>query len=179
VTEGAGRLAGFLFHPGHTWAHVHEDGLVSIGTTDFASNFTGNLAAIELPKEGRRIRQGERAWTLVAANDRRLRQTMPIDGRIIAVNDGLLKDPGLTQRSPYEEGWILRVRPRHLDESARNLLPETVAQGWIDAAQARITSVLSPAMGAVAYDGGEWVTGFGDQLSDPDWETLKRDLFPS
>ena len=71
------------------------------------------------------------------------------------------------------------MKPRQLDENIRNLLTESAAQGWIDAAQARIASVLSPAMGSVAFDGGEWVVGFGDQLTDPDWEGLRLELFPS
>ena len=109
LAAGAGRLAGFLFHPGHTWAHVHQDGLVSIGTTDFASNFAGDLSAVELPKEGRRIRQGERAWTFISTKNRRLEQTMPVDGRVV-VSDG---------RLTTVSGDEIRQRSRHAWQAVR------------------------------------------------------------
>lgn len=172
-------LPNFLFHPGHTWVYVHDDNLVSVGATEFASNFAGHLASVNVPREGARLRQGESAWTLVSARDRRLKQTMPIDGKVVAVNRELLEDPDLANNSPYEKGWILRVRPRDLQSSIRNLLTEAAARAWIDATQAKITAQLSPALGAVAQDGGEWSSGFGDRLEDTDWETLRRDLFPS
>jgi hypothetical protein len=38
---------------------------------------------------------------------------------------------------------------------------------------------LTPDLGAVAQDGGEWITAFGDHLGDDDWQALKRDLFPT
>lgn len=181
VTEGAPSSlpsSDFLFHPGHTWVFVHDDNLVSVGATRFASNFAGHLASVNVPREGARLRQGDSAWTLVSARDRRLRQTMPIDGKVVAVNQELLEDPDLANDSPYEKGWILRVRPRDLQNSIRNLLTEGAARAWIDATQSKITAQLSPALGAVAQDGGEWSSGFGDRLEDSDWDALRRDLFP-
>jgi glycine cleavage system H protein len=175
---GAQRLKDFLFHAGHTWVRVHDDGLASVGTTDFASNFTGQLSSIKLPREGARLHQGEPAWTLISSRDRRLKQVMPIEGKVLAVNSDLLEDPELAQRAPYESGWILRVRPRNLESSIQNLMPDTTARGWLDAVVASITAHLSPALGSLAQDGGEWATGFGDRLEEEDWQSLKDDLFP-
>ena len=53
---------------------------------------------------------GESAWTLVSSRDRRLKQTMPIDGKVVAVNQELIEDPDLANSSPYEKGWILYRR---------------------------------------------------------------------
>ena len=175
---GAQRLTDFLFHAGHTWVRIHDDGLASIGTTDFASNFTGHLSSIRMPREGVRLHQGEPAWTLISSRDRRLEQMMPIEGKVLAVNSDLLESPELAQREPYEGGWILRVRPKNLENSIQNLMPDVTARGWLDAAVASITAHLSPALGSLAQDGGEWATGFGDRLEDQDWQTLRNDLFP-
>lgn len=168
---------GFLFHPGHAWVYVHDDNLVSVGATDFATNFAGHLSAVELPREGARLHQGDSAWTLVSAKDRRLDQVMPIEGKVLAVNSDLLQDPQLAQKSPYEEGWILRIRPRELKSNLRNLLSAEASQMWIDATRSKISALLSPALGALAHDGGQWIAGFGDRLEDSDWEKLKQDLF--
>jgi hypothetical protein len=125
------------------------------------------------------LHQGEPAWTLVSSRHRRLRQEIPIEGKVLAVNETLLKDPGLVQRSPYAAGWILQVRPRNLQNSIRNLLPGTAAGGWVDAARVAISRRSSPSLGALAHDVGEYGADFADRLDDADWEAIKRELFPT
>ena len=175
----AAKAVGELFvHPGHTWIRVHGDDLVSVGATDLASNFAGILSTVALPREGERIGKGEPAWALVSKKNRQLKQLMPIKGRVVAVNESLRDNPHLTQQSPYEEGWILRVRPRGLKKSLGEFLPFAAARSLIDEALARITRRLSPELGPVANDGGEWVRGFGDRFDDAQWKVLKDELFP-
>jgi len=167
-----------LFHHGHTWVHLHESGLATIGVTDLAANFTGHLARVEIPKDGARLRKGDVAWTLVSDKRRRIEQSMPIDGRVIAVNNQLLENPGLAQKSSYENGWILRVRPRKQAVLSTDFLADSGLKAWFDAARDAISSRLNPALGTVAQDGGEWLTAFGDQLNDDTWNDLKRELIP-
>jgi len=177
--SGVLSLEDLLFHPGHTWVRVHDDGLASVGVTDFAVNFAGDVSGIELPNEGDQLQQGQPAWTLVSARKRRLQQLMPIDGRVLAINRDLLRNPDLAQRAPYEAGWILRVRPLNLPSNLSNLLRAKAARAWIDATRARIAAQLNPSLGSLAYDGGEWAAGFGDRIEDREWEQLRRDLFPA
>ena len=168
----------YLFHPGHTWVRVHDKGLVSLGATDFAINFAGALSALDLPAEGSRLRQGERAWTLVSSGKRRLDQLMPIDGKVIAVNRDLLAAPSRAQESPYEAAWLLRVEPRGIARYLGNLMSAAAAAAWLEGIRATVTARLSPTLGTVALDGGEWAPGFGDRLEDDDWEELRHELFP-
>jgi len=113
--------AATLLQPGQTWVRIHNDDLVSIGTTDFAASFLGELLTVALPRESEVLHQGELAWTLVSRSGRKLAQVMPIDGEVLAINTGLARDPGLLQRSPYGEGWILRVQPRSIRSAVRNV----------------------------------------------------------
>lgn len=175
AAESAGEL---FIHPGHTWIRVHGNDLVSVGATDLASNFAGILSTVALPREGARIVKGEPAWSLVSNKNRQLEQLMPVNGRVVAVNESLRDDPDLTQRSPYEDGWILRVRPRQLEKSLRDLQPFTAARSMIDEALARINRRLSPNLGPIANDGGEWVRGFGERFTDAQWNALRDELFP-
>ncbi len=168
----------YLFHPGHTWVRVHDKDLVTVGATDFAINFAGALAALDLPTEGSRLRQGERAWTLISSGRRRLDQLMPIDGKVIAVNRDLLAVPSRAQESPYEAGWLLRVQPRGIARYLGNLMSTAAAAPWLEGIRATVTARLSPALGTIALDGGEWAAGFGDRLEDDEWETLRHELFP-
>ena len=176
----AAQPTGELFlHSGHTWIRVHGNDLVSVGSTDLASNFAGVLTEVDVPREGVRLDEGEPAWTLVSKQKRQLQQFMPIKGKVLAVNDRLREDPDLTQRSPYEDGWILRVQPRGLAQSIRGLLPFASARTQIDAALSKITRTLSPSLGPVANDGGEWVKAFGERFDDIQWEVLQKELFPA
>lgn len=170
--------APLMIHPGHSWVRIASDGTAAVGASTFASCFAGRLASIEVPKVGALLRQGEPAWTLVSSRRRRLTQVMPVDGEVIEVNEELERDPGLTQRASYGDGWILRVRTRGMADRLRNLFANRLGSVWDDATRLRLNQVLSPALGARANDGGEWVPGFGDMLSDEDWVQLKRELFP-
>ena len=51
--------AGVHLHPGHTWARLETDGLVSVGIDDFAHKLVGP-ARVELPR-ARRARRAGRA----------------------------------------------------------------------------------------------------------------------
>jgi glycine cleavage system H protein len=113
-------LSAILVQPGETWIRIHNDDLVSIGTTDFAADFLGDLATVALPQESRFLHHGELAWTLVSKGGRKLVQAMPIDAEILAANIDLIRDPGMLQRSPYLKGWILRVRPRSIRSAVLN-----------------------------------------------------------
>jgi len=42
---------------------------------------------------------------------------MPLSGEIIAVNENLEDSPELINQSPYEEGWIIKIRPDDENEA--------------------------------------------------------------
>lgn len=176
-TGVAGAERGVWFHPGHAWVRVRDDELVSVGATGFASNFPGTVKSIELPAEGSVLEAGEPAWTIVSTRGRRLRQVMPIDGEVVAVNAAVRRSPRLAQSSPYGDGWLLRVRPRNLGRSLRRLLSGADARELMDETLRKLNAQLQPAVGAVAQDGGEWSPAFGDRLDDLQWEVLRAEMF--
>ncbi len=166
-----------LFHRGHGWVRMFGVDEAAVGVSDFAANFVGKLVAVDLPEKGRRLRQGEPAWTLMSQGQRKIQIPMPIDGVVMARNDAVLRDPRIAQRSSYDNGWLLRVRPRKLRPGLQRLLRGSEANAWLDATRDTVMARLTPAMGAVAQDGGEWVVGFGESLGAHDWEALRNELF--
>lgn len=168
----------FYLHPGHVWVRLLPDGLASVGASDFAANFVGALSQLELPNEGTYLRQGEPAWTLTSWKHRRLTQVTPLEGEVVAVNRHLTSDLALLQRSPRQEGWILRIRPTRLTENLQSLFSGALAETWKEVAGYRLNSLLSPALGRLANDGGVWVANFGDMLDDSVWLAMREDLFP-
>jgi len=177
-TSEVGPLAAVFVHPGHSWVGVRPDGLVTVGPSPFARHFAGRLKRVDLPPEGRLLRQGEVGWTLVSENRRRLAQVMPVAGEVVEVNPSPDLAPAGDGRS-HERAWLLRVRPVGLSTCLHNLIPVGLAETWEAGTRSKLTAGLSPEVQALAYDGGEWVAGFGDLLHDAVWESLRRELFPS
>jgi glycine cleavage system H protein len=171
-------LDDLLFHPGHAWVRFERDDLVSVGASDFAAHFAGDIVSLELPVVGTTVGEGELAWSFVSARDRRLALAMPLTGDIVAVNHELERDVGVVQRSPYEDGWILKVRPTRVSASLRKLFRGGAAKAWMQSTRDLVSAKLVPELGVVAQDGGVWNAGFGDQLDFHVWERLRRDLFP-
>jgi glycine cleavage system H protein len=46
----------------------------------------------------------------------------PITGEIIEVNEELSESPELLNKDPYNDGWIIRVRPANLNEDLEKLM---------------------------------------------------------
>ena len=101
----------------HEW--LRQDGEVAvIGITEHAQGELGDVVYLELPEVGGEIVQGESFGVIEsvkAASD----LYAPISGEVTAVNGELEAAPQLVNESPYDGGWLLKVRPsRFADEQA-------------------------------------------------------------
>ncbi len=45
----------------------------------------------------------------------------PISGEIVEVNQTIEQDAKVINRSPYKEGWIVKMKPTNLDEELKDL----------------------------------------------------------
>lgn len=101
----------------HEWIRVDGDTAI-IGITDFAQSELGDIVYVEIETEGEELTKGEVFGTVEAVktvSD----LFMPIDGEVIAVNDGIESAPETVNSDPYEAGWMIKVKianPSQLDE---------------------------------------------------------------
>jgi glycine cleavage system H protein len=165
-----------LFHPGHTWVQVQDAQAVMVGIDDFAQRFMGRLDSVVL-KAGVTVEQGE-ALAMLRHKGRELTVVAPVSGVLIEANSGIAGDPGVVNASPYERGWIARIKPSRLETEIRNLLTGAAAEKWREGLQAQMASWFAPKLGMVLQDGGEWVDNLSDLLTDEQWQELARTLFP-
>lgn len=99
---------GCRFTKTHEWVHFNgKEGVA--GITDHAQHEITDVVYVELPKVGRKVKQGE-SCAVVESVKAAFDIYAPVTGEIAAVNEALTKDPGLVNRSPYEEGWFFKVR---------------------------------------------------------------------
>ncbi len=97
---------------------------------------------------------------------------------MVDVNEQLIKDPALANRSPYEEGWILKIKPSRLGEEMPGLMDSFQFRVFFDQVKAKLRSAIShPALGMVYGDGEEVVRGIAGQVDEKVWRVLVSQLF--
>tara|TARA_B100001093_G_scaffold512049_1_gene581190 strand:- start:2839 stop:3228 length:390 start_codon:yes stop_codon:yes gene_type:complete len=114
--------AGLKYSSSHEWIRLEADGSVLIGITDYAQQALGDVVFVELPEKGEHLDSGNEiaiVESVKAASD----IYAPISGEVLELNEGLIEEPSLINSSPYDLGWILRLRPKEL-ESLRDLMDE-------------------------------------------------------
>ena len=92
----------------HEW--VSTTAPYRIGVSDFAQDALGDLTYVELPEVGAVMSKGSEFGTLESTKSVSP-LFMPVDGKIVAVNNALEDDPGLVNTAPYGDGWIVEIEP--------------------------------------------------------------------
>jgi glycine cleavage system H lipoate-binding protein len=165
--------AGLHVHPGHTWARLEPDGLVTVGLDDFAHKLVGP-ATVELPGLGEKVAQGEPAVTL-AEGGASVAMLSPVDGTVLAVNPALKGEADLAD--PNGAGWLFKVKPTRLAANLRQLQGPATARRMLEEAERALLGRMDPALGQVLQDGGAPVHGIARALAGDGWEELAREFF--
>ena len=110
------------YTPTHEWVKINGE-FSTIGITDYAQHQLGDIVYIELPDVGIMFEKGSNAAEIesVKAVGELL---MPLSGEIVELNEKLNDNPEMVNSSPYEEGWILKLKFNHPDELTDLLLAE-------------------------------------------------------
>jgi len=92
----------------HEWVRASGQE-AEVGITDFAQGELGDVVFVELPPVGARVAQMKSFGTIDAV------KTVsdlfaPVSGEVVAVNTELKENPALINQSPYEKGWMIRIR---------------------------------------------------------------------
>lgn len=101
----------------HEWVREEGDGVVSMGITQFAQDALGDIVYVELPPVGESVEaHGECCVveSVKAVSD----VYAAVSGEIVAVNDELESSPDRVNESPYEDGWMVKIKlsdPSELD----------------------------------------------------------------
>ncbi len=83
---------------------------VVVGISGFAALELGELVYIELPEEGSAVKFDEpfgEIESVKAVSE----LNSPVAGTVVAVNQALIDSQEATTSSPYEAGWMMKVKP--------------------------------------------------------------------
>ncbi len=115
-----------LYTESHEWVRVVDD-LATIGITDFAQHELGEIVYLELPDEGGKVSASEPCGTIEAVKSAE-DLISPVSGKVEEKNAEVEESPDLINRSPYEDGWLYRVRLSVADELENLLTPQEYAK---------------------------------------------------
>ena len=92
----------------HEWVRL-EGGEAVVGVTDYAQSELGDVIFVELPAPGTRVAQMKTLGTIDAV------KTVsdlfaPLSGEVLDINATLKDNPALVNQSPYDKGWMVRLR---------------------------------------------------------------------
>ena len=90
----------------HEWVIV-EDGVATVGISDFAQDALGDVVFINLPEEGDEVTAGEAfgdVESVKAVSD----LVSPVTGTVCEINADLLDAPEKLNEDPYG-AWIIKV----------------------------------------------------------------------
>lgn len=97
----------------HEWIRLEADGIAYIGITDFAQSELDELVYIEVETVGETLAANEVFGTIEAVKTTS-DLFMPVAGEILEFNSQLDEsdgdNPTLVNESPYEDGWIVKVK---------------------------------------------------------------------
>lgn len=100
----------------HEWVKLIEEGNVTlavVGISDFAQEQLSDIVSVELPKKGSKAAQKE-AIAIVDSVKASSDIYSPLSGEIVDTNTGLLDHPEWINQSPYDIGWIVKIKPDNL-----------------------------------------------------------------
>jgi glycine cleavage system H protein len=104
-----------------------EGGLAVLGMTDVAQTRGGKLVNLTFKKPGKVIAQGKSVVTVESAKWVGP-FPMPFSGEVVETNEaGFKRDILLLNKDPYGAGWLVKVRPTHLDAEHGHLLTGAAA----------------------------------------------------
>jgi glycine cleavage system H protein len=101
----------------HEWLRLEADGTATVGITDYAQNSLGDITYVQLPKVGATLKAGEVfgvVESVKAASD----VYSPVSGTVAAINTALNAAPETLNSSPYEGGWIMKLKLADAAEAA-------------------------------------------------------------
>ncbi|SHE90112.1 glycine cleavage system H protein [Modicisalibacter ilicicola DSM 19980] len=101
--------ANLRYTESHEWVQDNGDGTVTIGITDHAQQALGDVVFVELPEVGRSLDTGDEFGVIEsvkAASD----LYAPLAGEVVEINESLEDAPETVNESPYDDGWILKLK---------------------------------------------------------------------
>ncbi len=100
--------ADLMYSPQHFWLKQEDGDRVRIGLTYHYQKQLGNIVYLELPACGSQLVQDQPCGA-IESNKASSDLVSPLSGKLAEVNKELENKPGLINKDPYGEAWLMVV----------------------------------------------------------------------
>ncbi|XP_037372112.1 glycine cleavage system H protein, mitochondrial isoform X2 [Talpa occidentalis] len=117
LRTGAAQLSVRKFTDKHEWITT-ENGIGTVGISNFAQEALGDVVYCSLPEVGTKLNKQEEFGALESVKAASELYS-PLSGEVTEINEALAENPGLVNKSCYEDGWLIKMtlsNPSELDE---------------------------------------------------------------
>jgi glycine cleavage system H protein len=92
----------------HEWVKLDGE-IATVGISTHATEELGDIVFVELPKLGSEINQLDEFGSVESVKAVSS-LFLPLGGEIVEINNEVVKEPALINESPYEDGWLVKVK---------------------------------------------------------------------
>ena len=118
------------YHPDtHMWVKPTAPGRVRIGMDPLGVEISGTLAELSLPAPGEVLTAGQPFGQLEAVKFVGP-LISPVSGTVLASNTAAAADPGLVERDPFGDGWLIEAELNDADELGTLLSKAEEITAW-------------------------------------------------
>lgn len=96
------------YHRQHDWARIEGDTAV-FGLSSYAQETLGDIVFIELPEVGTEVTAGT-PYAEVESVKAVSEVFAPLSGSVVEVNEEVVDAPEIINESPYDDGWLIKVK---------------------------------------------------------------------
>ncbi|KAM7059640.1 glycine cleavage system H protein, mitochondrial [Molossus nigricans] len=117
LRTGCSLLSVRKFTEKHEWITT-ENGIGTVGISNFAQEALGDVVYCSLPEIGTKLNKQDEFGALESVKAASELYS-PLSGEVTEINEALAENPGLVNKSCYEDGWLIKMtlsNPSELDE---------------------------------------------------------------
>jgi glycine cleavage system H protein len=152
-----------------------------VGIDDFSQALIGRIDTIEVPAVGGEVKRGATAIKLKQGG-RSVAFVSPVNGIVTAVNESVLRHAEAIKQTPYQQNWLITVKPVGLPGGLRHLLIAEDALQWFRGELQRFRDFVGGVapqvtlVGETLQDGGQPVDGLLERMDAQVWEEFEREF---
>ncbi len=121
------------YHVEHNvWVRDLGDGTFELGMTDIAQSLAGNIIHCRPKKVGKVVKAGKSLGTIESGKWVGPMKA-PFTAKVVARNEAAEADATILNKSPYKDGWVVRVEPAEPESALAELLSAADAAGPYEA----------------------------------------------
>jgi glycine cleavage system H protein len=100
--------ANYRYTKEHEWVNA-QDGVATVGITDYAQSELGDVVFVELPETGKKLEKGK-AFGTVESVKAVSEIYAPVSGEVVEVNPGLQNKPETINSDPHGAAWLVKIK---------------------------------------------------------------------